>query len=61
MLPTRGLFPLVRLTNKISTCTDSARVYISSYLVSQSDKSEESMIRQSKPVELISEANLLGR
>ena len=26
MLPTRGLFLLVRLTDKISTCTDSDRV-----------------------------------
>ena len=40
---------------------DSVRVYISQDLVGQSDKSEESTIRQCKPTELISEAKLLGR
>ena len=40
---------------------DSLRVHISPDLVGQYDKSEESTIRQSKPVELISEAKFVGR
>ena len=40
---------------------ESIRVYISQDIVGQSDKREESAIRQSKLVELISEAKLLGR
>ena len=40
---------------------DYVKVSISLDLVSQSDKSEESTIRQCKLVELISEANFLGR
>ena len=40
---------------------DSVRVRISPDIVGQSDKREESMIRQSKPVELISEAKFVGR
>ena len=40
---------------------DSIRVCTSQDLVCQSDKREESMSRQCKPVEFISEAKLLGR
>ena len=40
---------------------DSVRACISQDLVGQSDKREESTIRQCKRVKLISEAKLLGR
>ena len=45
----------------ISELADSVRVHISQDLVGQSDKSEDSTIRQCKPVELISEAKFVGR
>ena len=40
---------------------DSLRVHIFPDLVGQSDKREESTIQQSKAIEFISEAKLLGR
>ena len=46
---------------RTSLSADFVRVCITQDLVGQSDKREESTVRQCKPVEFISEAMFLGR